>query len=765
MTDRAGSGAPRRRGMSPVHAWLTGSLLFICVLAGYLLSFNVDQPTHNGDWYIRYQVTCSIVERNAFYVHRYSPDARVGPGVDGRIYSQYTLGQSTALIPLYLLGRALAGVAHTNCDAVATPAIVFLTGKTLDLILGTMLCVLFFATARLLRYTPRQSLTLTLLLAFGTALWPDVLTNLEHTMESLFLLAAAYAALRYTVQRRQSRLWVAVMGLAAGLIFLTRIAGVIAPPIFALYLLVLHRRRRLDAWRRSYLRDLALFAACVAPSVLINGVFDALRFGSPLRFGPYPDQSLGYPPWLGLPNLLLSPGKGLVWYTPALLLLVLAIRPFWRRYPLPAILFSLICGVYVLFYANVTYWHGDPAWGPRYLYPMLPYLILPLGEVLRRWQAYRLAVRGLATGLLAASFLVQLAAVTVSYWRYWHWFFAYHYDEVRRYTWGFSFNNWWQPEQSPIALALSSVATIARNYVDHAPVLDHAATQRLGNPVDLCFFRVFGHASICLADADKLRYVAAWNTVPMWWAHSYPWWGHDTVLYLAVALAAVFVLSGALLALVSHAPRVAGISETSPISAAARAAVGLAPLGTAILMAMLVFGGIVGVGAVGAPGLAPPLIRTVAMSTTVRNGTWTYRVLGVGTAEVLPRDAGPRVAHHHYVIVRLSLRNLAARSNGLPAEIYALVDITGQPYPWYPWQTVLRGAHVELYGSPPFATMIPARTGVTRVLVAVVPDSHRRLELLGPGITLVRLDYAGFRYNKDEVTRVERDVSRYSAHR
>ena len=227
----------------------------------------------------------------------------------------------------------------------------------------------------------------------------------------------------------------------------------------------------------------------------------------------------------------------------------------------------------------------------------------------------------------------------------------------------------------------------------------------------------------------------------MWWAHSYPWWSHDTVLYLAVALAAVFVLSGALLTLVSRAPRAARIRETSPISAAA----GLAPLGTAILMAMVVFGGIVGAGAVGAPGLAPPLIRTVAMSTTVRNGTWTYRVLSVTRARELPHDAGDPVANHQYVIIRLSLRNLAARSNGLPAEIYALVDVTGQPYPWYPWQTVLRGARAELFGSPPFATMIPARTGVTRVLVAVVPDSYRRLELLGPGITLIRLGYAGFR--------------------
>lgn len=79
--------------------WIIGPLLFICILSGYLLSFNVDKPTHNADWYVRYQVTCGIVERNDFTIHPYQNDGRTGLGADGRLYSQYTLGQSVAMIP------------------------------------------------------------------------------------------------------------------------------------------------------------------------------------------------------------------------------------------------------------------------------------------------------------------------------------------------------------------------------------------------------------------------------------------------------------------------------------------------------------------------------------------------------------------------------------------------------------------------------------------------------------------------------------------
>jgi len=551
---------------SRARSWLVGVLLFVCVLAGYLFSFTVDQPAHNGDWYIRYQVTCAIVEHNSVAITPYQVDNRSGPGLHGRIYAQYTLGQTTAMIPLYLLGRRLAGLAHTDCAAAVAPPIVLLTCKLLGPILGALLAVLFYATARLLAYRRRVALALTTLLTFGTSLWPDVQSNLEHTMESLFLLAAAYAALRYTrqvdIERRTSnvgRLWLVAMGLAGGLVFVTRVAGVIALPLLALYLLLLHRRRWPGAWQRPLARDLALFALGALPAIVVNAAYDAARFGSPLLTNPpsKPDQSLGFPPWLGLPDLLVSPGKGLLWYTPAVLLLVLAARPFWRRCPQPALLFALICGGYLLFYSNVTYWHGDPAWGPRYLYATLPYLILPLGEVFGRWRTYRLPLRGVLVGVLALSFLVQFSAVTVSYWRSFHYVFATNPDQVDHYTWGFNLNDFWTPQQSPLLLSLRGVADIARLDVDHAPLVRHTPSVHLGSANESCIFPVYHQATLCLTDIDALHDRASFNSFTLWWLHLhlYPWWSPDVVLTLAVVVLGLFLGSGAALVRLSREPR------------------------------------------------------------------------------------------------------------------------------------------------------------------------------------------------------------------
>ena len=713
---------------------LVGIVLFVCVLSGYLFSFNVDQPAHNGDWYLRYQVTCSIVEHNRFWFHPYQSDARTGRGVDGHTYAQYTLGQSTAMIPLYLLGRALAGVSHTNCDAPVAPPEVFLTAKALDLIVGALLCVLFFNTALLLGYAEMVALALTALLAFGSSLWPDVLSNLEHTQESLFLLVAVYAALRYAFGGLRVRLWVVVMGLAAGLVFVTRIAGIIVLPVFPLFLAVLHRRDG-AAWRRPLLRDLGLYAMGAAPSLAINLAYDALRFGSPLQTAPLPDHSFGYPPWLGLPELLVSPGKGLIWYTPALLLLLPAARPFWRRLPLPALLFGLIGTVYLLFYANVMYWHGDPAWGPRYLFALLPYGILPLGEVLQRWRGYRAGVRRVLVAVLALSFLVQVTAATVSYWRHFHYIFGYYHGQVMRYVWGWDMHYWWNIQQSPIVYSLEGIADIARTLVSHPPLLEHDAAQRYASGNDSCVFRVYGRASICLTDADDLRFRANWNAYALWWLHSYPWWSADTEAALAGSVAAVFLLSGgALVVLLSGSDRAAR-RRAPPRSR--RGAAPIAATGSAALLALLIYGGIAGAGAASAPRRAAPLIRRVVMGTLVYDDGWSYRVVRVLRVQYLGSDRRRAPRGYRYALVELELRNLTQRSNSVRRQYFALTDSSGHDWPHT--APALDGLAARVLHLAPAWAAVPAFKEALRALVYLVNGNARHLALLGPGIVLTQL--------------------------
>ncbi|MDQ2831911.1 MAG: hypothetical protein M3Y74_23030 [Chloroflexota bacterium] len=571
-----------------------------------------------------------------------------------------------------------------------------------------------------------------------------------------------------------------------------------------------HRLSTID--HRLLLRDLASYGVGVLPSVLINIFYDVVRWGRPLQTGPKPDHTLGFPPWIGLPDLLISPGKGLLWYTPAVLLLVLAARPFWRRFPRPSILFALICGVYLFFYANVNYWHGDPAWGPRYLYAILPYLLLPLGEVFARWRGYRLPVRGVLVGVLALSFLIQFSAVTVSYWRQWHYIYGYHYDQVEDHGWGSNLHYWWKPAQSPILISLQGIADITQKYVDHAPLLEHIASQRLSDPRESSVYQVYGQAAISLTDLDSLHDEANWNTFTLWWTHVYPWWNLPTVVRLALALLAIFLVAGALLLVIvsradrtlrgspmasdgladpgphsngnghtfapasglaelrvtgaiaipvpliepvepavgqgveggemeplAVAPRPAARVVSSPRARSLPAVSGLLPVGLAALAGALIYGGIADVAALRAPRTPPPLVRKVAMDTTVRDGDWAYRVQSVTSAPALPGGITPPVdAVHHYVVVRLRIYNMLSRPQHDRPEWFDLTDAAGLRYQF---MGNLSASVSELYHQGPVGGVVPARSVVDDTLVYQVRNAtpDRDLALLGPGIALVRL--------------------------
>jgi hypothetical protein len=129
---------------------------------------------------------------------------------------------------------------------------------------------------------------------------------------------------------------------------------------------------------REGLRELLWFVVGVLPFALLDGAWNTIRFGAPWKVGESAVAQFGFPLWQGIPNLLVSPGKGLLWYVPLLLLVPFGATRFYRCVPSLAWLIAALSMASLLFYGTVQYWHGDPAWGPRYLFPLVPLLILPL---------------------------------------------------------------------------------------------------------------------------------------------------------------------------------------------------------------------------------------------------------------------------------------------------------------------------------------------------------------------------------------------------
>lgn len=502
-------------------------LLAVFFGAIYLLSGSSDL-LHNGDTDLRYQTTQSIVDFHRLWIaHPMWLDTRVDLGRGGHLYAFYAPGQTVLMVPLYIFGKVVAHHLALPYDITTLYAC-----RSLDLFLGALLAVLFFLFARSLGYPTGASTVLTLIFGLGSAAWPDAQSALEQTQVDLFLLLAVYSVWRFLASDSRNRLWLALAGCAAGVAVFTRYDAALYLPIVLLFLTIVRGR----AGRyRSVPADWLVFAVCALPWVGLVGLWDVARFGSVWSTGLH-EATWGEPFWRGLLGLTLSPGKGLVWYVPLVFLLPLVARPFFRRAPLLSLLFAALVATPLLFYSNLVYWHGDPAWGPRYLYTALPYVVLPLGELLVVWRTRSRRVRLLAALLVLFSLAVQTAAVSVTQWRFWYRLEAMEEQTSQPFQWGAShYHYYWTVAQSPILMQLDDVYQVARLQVlgDRRYLLVKrptalTATRRLSNPAD----------------------VYPVNTLSFWWADDrHPLLGARARAAMALALALAALGSLALLAL------------------------------------------------------------------------------------------------------------------------------------------------------------------------------------------------------------------------
>jgi hypothetical protein len=197
----------------------------------------------------------------------------------------------------------------------------------------------------------------------------------------------------------------------------------------------------------------------------------------------------------GLFGLLCSPVASPWLYSPVVIPGVIALGWLWRADRNTAILLAGTFVVFTLFYAQLGNWRAGRSYGPRYLVPLLPCLVVPLAPWLARAttpRAWRWAATWIAVGAL-----VQLPGVLVDYSRVSQTFAAAH-PELARTTRRTSFDT------SPLVLnARAAAEAVPRNAryllgVDTPPAVAPAAettdgsfAQRLGFSLDLWWLYLY----------------------------------------------------------------------------------------------------------------------------------------------------------------------------------------------------------------------------------------------------------------------------------
>ena len=248
--------------------------------------------------------------------------------------------------------------------------------------------VLLVRIVRRLNYSERVALVSGLIYAVGTMAWPYAKFDFSEPLVTTLLLGAVWLLLVHGSTGRHR--YALLAGLVAFAAVLTKYVSVIAVPILLAGLVVGARSER--TWRetlRHSIRPALLFSApflvVIPPALAAAAVlFDFhLLYVSEL-IGGLQRGWLELPFRLGLVGLISSWGKGVLWYNPILLVTLPVLPWFIRRHGWRSLVFVGIPIAYALLYSRKQVWYGGNTWGPRYLVPALPLLVIVGAPLLER---------------------------------------------------------------------------------------------------------------------------------------------------------------------------------------------------------------------------------------------------------------------------------------------------------------------------------------------------------------------------------------------
>ncbi len=246
---------------------------------------------------------------------------------------------------------------------------------------------IFFLVCRSFNFTQKTSITISFLFCFTTIAWAYSQTSLNSVPASFFILLGFYFIRKFHINGNSRNMILCSVSL--GFSYLVRPDTILFIAVLFFYLIFL-------LWsNNNKIKNFLSFLIPLISSHFIAQIIDYIRFGSERIQNTLPSvpqttsqipviSGHTYPLYEGGFGLLLSPGAGLLIFSPIFFLIFLSFTDFFKRNKQECILCILFVATYIIFFGTTNTWHGLQSWGPRYLLPMIPFLMLPLGASIEK---------------------------------------------------------------------------------------------------------------------------------------------------------------------------------------------------------------------------------------------------------------------------------------------------------------------------------------------------------------------------------------------
>lgn len=378
----------------------TGLALFLFILFGCLLVSG--GRIYSPDAEIMFRTSRNLITKFSVAVEPLDPSGKylTRIGKDGKYYGHYGIGQPLAATPLVALGIVAGKVipadwlSDLNRNAILEQSgsryrtVVYQSDRNsipgyiersfLSLynpIITALTALVLFLFLLRLGLDRKWGILTAFIYVFGTMAWPHSKTFFNEGLVALWLISAVYWLHCYREDRKDQRL--ILTGIAMGYICLTRMESVIVLPGFFLYTIwLLFIDGKDDELKNKIFGFLKVW---VPAGIGLLGVlgYNYIRYRDFFSSG-YSGEGFTTPILEGLHGLLASPGRGIFWYSPPILLGLISFRHWYKKDRPTAILSAYIILTYILVIAMWYSWAGGWCWGARHIFQIHIFMILPV---------------------------------------------------------------------------------------------------------------------------------------------------------------------------------------------------------------------------------------------------------------------------------------------------------------------------------------------------------------------------------------------------